>query len=253
MELPDIIEEIEYEELKRETIESLYANLDISNDFLESDSVMLVIEAFLYREMLLRARINASLRASYLYTATGRDLDNIAYGYGVTRLDTETDEALKTRCILSLTAHSTAGAKESYSYHAKSVSTAIKQVEILNPEAGVVEIVYLSETDFTTAIYSACNDESVRPLCDSIIVTKATTLSLTITLGVEILSGYSIIDIRNSITTAFGNLSLGIGEDLPLSKIYDTAHVLGVFRITTEATTIVANEREVIVPHIIFT
>jgi hypothetical protein len=84
-------------------------------------------------------------------------------------------------------------------------------------------------------------------------VTKATTLSPTITLGVEILSGYSIIDIRNSITTAFENLNLGTGEDLPLSKIYDTAHVMGVFRITTEATTIVANEREVIVPHIIFT
>jgi len=249
--LPDILEEIDYETLKSDTIALLKGFLDV--EFLESDEAMLIIEALLYREMLLRARVNNSLRASYLFTATGSDLDNIVTGFKVIRLELESDEALRARALLSLNQFSTAGARGSYMYWAKSVSSDIKEVTVLTPTAGTVEIVYSSNIDYTLAIYEACNSDEVRPLCDTVVVTKSTVKTVDVALGIEILNGYDIILIRQSITEAFANLSLGIGDDLPLSKIYDTAHVEGVYRITSTLNfDIIANEREVIQPNIIF-
>jgi len=248
--LPEIIEEIDYESLKKETLAYLKGFLTV--EFLESDEVSLIIEAFLYREMLLRARINDSLRASYLFTATGADLDNITAGYKVTRLEGESDEALRDRALLSLNQFSTAGAKNSYIYWAKSVSSDIKEVKVISPTVGVVEIIYHSQKDYTNAIQTTCSGDDVRPLTDTVIVTKATVKIVDITLSIEILSGYDIITIRQAITEAFAALPIGIGDDLPLSKIYDTAHIEGVYRVTTSSSDIIANEREVIQPNIIF-
>lgn len=248
--LPNAIEEISYEKLKSETLTYLKNFFDV--EFLESDEVSLIIEAFLYREMLLRARINESLRASYLFTAKGSDLDNIAAGYKVTRLENESDERLRERVLLSLNQFSTAGAKNSYIFWAKSVSSDIKEVKVISPSPGVVEIIYHSPVDRTQAILDACSADAVRPLTDSVIVTKAAIKPVDIALSIEVLSGYDIASVKAAIIDAFANLSLGIGSNLPLSKIYDTAHVEGVYKVTTSSSDITANEREVIQPNIIF-
>lgn len=252
MQVPNAIEEIDYDLLKNDIMEHLKETKDIDIVFLESDTFMLIVEAFVYREMLLRARINDALRASYLWTATGTDLDAVAALYGVNRLESEDDDRLRERCILSLYAQSTAGSRKSYIFWAKSVSNNIKEVEILKPTPGVVEIVYHSGNDYTTEISNICSGDDVIPLCDTVIVTKATVVDVNIELAVEIFPSFNIIDIRNTIKEAFGNLSLGIGADLPLSKIYDTAHVEGVYKITTNAADVIANEREVIQPNINF-
>ncbi|CUV65232.1 putative Baseplate J family protein [Sulfurovum sp. enrichment culture clone C5] len=250
--VPKAIEEIDYDSLKNDIVEHLKEIRDIDIVFLESDTFSLIVEAFIYREMLLRARINDALRASYIWTATSSDLDAIAALYGVSRLEDEEDDRLRERCILSLYAQSTAGSKKSYIFWTKSVSNNIKEVEILNPTAGVVEVVYHSDNDYTTEISNICSGDDVIPLCDTVIVTKATIVNANIELAIEILSDFNIIDIRNAIKESFGNLSLGIGADLPLSKIYDTAHVEGVYKVTTNAIDVIANEREVIQPNIIF-
>lgn len=249
--LPDSIEEIDYATLKAETLAHLSGFLEVA--FLESDSVMLVVEAMLYREMLLRARINESLRASYLFTATGTNLDAVAYGYGAVRLEGEEDAPLRERCLLGFGRFSTAGAVQTYIYWAKSVHADIKEVQVLTPSAGVVEIVYLSATDRSGAILLACSSDAVRPLTDHVVVSRATIKAVSLSLGVEIQAGYDIVTTRARIVEAFASLALGVGDDLPLSKIYDTAHVEGVYKVTcTETADIIANEREVIQPMVIF-
>jgi len=251
--LPNIIEEIDYDTLKKDTLAYLKEFLpDVS--FLESDVVMLIIEALLYRDILLRGRINASLRASYLYTATGSDLDTIAYGYGVSRLEGEDDEALRNRCVLGLSRFSTAGARDSYRYWAKSVSATIGEVVILSPEPGVVEVAYDADEDFDAAIFAQCNDENVRPLCDRVIVTKASRTVRDIVLSITLRDGADLIQTRNAIVVAFGALKLGIGADLPLSQIFSTASVNGIYKIliTNLTDDIVADERTLIIPNIIF-
>ena len=254
MQLPDIIEEIDYETLQSDTLEFLKGLTVLETEFLESDPVMLVVESLLYREMLLRARINESLRASYLLTATGGNLDVIAYGYGVERLADESDERLRERCLLSLSRFSTAGAEDTYIYWAKTVSAQIKEATVLNPGAGAVEIVYHSDEDHTDAILATCSSDDVRPLSDQVSVTKATVKSKELYLTVELMDGYDIITVRNNITEAFGSLPLGIGDDLTLAQILHTAHVDGVYKVTetSENGDRNANEREVIQPIIYF-
>lgn len=52
----------------------------------ESDEVMPVLEAFAYRELLLRTHFNAQITGSFWQTATNEDLDFIAEFFGITRL-----------------------------------------------------------------------------------------------------------------------------------------------------------------------
>jgi len=253
--LPDIIEEISYDALKSDTLNYLSTKTGLDVSFLESDQVMLIIEAFLYREMLMRARNNDIARASYLFTATGSDLDTKAYDYGVTRLEGESDDILRERCVLSLSRLSTAGARDTYIYWAKTVSSQIKEVNILTPAPGTVEIVYHADSDFTAEILEICSSDDVRPLTDQVLVTKANIVNTEITLSIEILEGYSIIDIRNNVTQAFASLSFGIGDDIPLSKILATAQdIAGVYKVTETSNNgdRIANEREVIQPIIHF-
>jgi len=251
--LPNILEEIDYETLKRDTLTYLKPFIpDVS--LLESDVAMLIIEALLYRDILLRARINASVRASYLFTATGEDLDAIAFGYGVNRLEGEGDEALRNRCVLSLYRFSTAGSRGSYVYWTKSVSSSIGEVTILTPTSGVVEIVYDADDDFSDAVFKACNDEAVRPLCDTVNVTRASRSITDIVLSITLLNGVSLILTRNTILQAFSSLKLGIGVDLPLSTIFSTASVTGIYKVVIMnlSDDIVADDRTIIVPNIIF-
>lgn len=52
----------------------------------ESDEIMPSIEAYAYREMLLRNHFNAQIAGSFWQTATGADLDFVAAFFGVVRL-----------------------------------------------------------------------------------------------------------------------------------------------------------------------
>ena len=82
---PAIIETISFEAIKTENIAELKKILP-DYEPLESDPFMLLIEAFSYKEMFLRQRINNSIKATLLSTATGTDLDNVAVFYGIERL-----------------------------------------------------------------------------------------------------------------------------------------------------------------------
>lgn len=82
---PQIIEQIDYEVLLEENINRIKTKFPTWQP-LESDDWMPLIESFTYKEVLLRARINESIKAMLLATSKGSDLDNLAAGLDIERL-----------------------------------------------------------------------------------------------------------------------------------------------------------------------
>ncbi|EEU7369923.1 baseplate assembly protein, partial [Campylobacter jejuni] len=84
---PQIIEELDYEKLLKAYEELFKSFLKDNVELLESDPFKAILEALAYREMIIRARINESIKATYLHYAKGSDLDNVvANGYLIERL-----------------------------------------------------------------------------------------------------------------------------------------------------------------------
>ncbi|RXJ80811.1 baseplate assembly protein [Aliarcobacter skirrowii] len=84
---PDVIETIEYEAIlnKNKLIFKEYLN-EAEYELLESDRFAALLQAISYREVILRSRINSSVKSMLLRFATGRDLDNKAAEQDVYRL-----------------------------------------------------------------------------------------------------------------------------------------------------------------------
>jgi phage-related baseplate assembly protein len=82
---PDVMQVIDYEEILNQNIVNFKA---LVPDWipLESDEFKLILEAFAYRELHLRAEFNNLANAFFLSSSTGNDLDNYAVFYGVIRL-----------------------------------------------------------------------------------------------------------------------------------------------------------------------
>ncbi|EAH9150350.1 baseplate assembly protein [Campylobacter jejuni] len=84
---PKIIEELDFEKLLKDYEELFKSFLGKNVELLESDPFKAILEALAYREMIIRARINEAIKATYLHYASGSDLDNVvANGYLITRL-----------------------------------------------------------------------------------------------------------------------------------------------------------------------
>ena len=129
-------------------------------------------------------------------------VDVIPYVAGVTNLDMthggddgepsdsggEGDENYRERIRLAPAKLSTAGPEAAYIYHAMSASPDITDVRPLaDHEAGTVELVIVTgeedpTEDVIKAVEAACNDTSVRPLNDKLIVSKPTRVSYDIEL-----------------------------------------------------------------------
>ena len=87
---PNVIEELNYDELLKDVkrLFKTYLN-DAEISLLESDNYSALLEALAYRELLLRARINESVKSMLLPFSSGSDLDNVAAIYGIERLKGE--------------------------------------------------------------------------------------------------------------------------------------------------------------------
>ena len=100
--------------------------------------------------------------------------------------DKESDQSYYERLRESMESFSTAGPEGGYSYHVKSVSTAITDVSATTPEPGVVDIrVLLNGGEMPTEatmqeIQDALNASEVRPLTDKVIVSKPDEVLFTI-------------------------------------------------------------------------
>jgi len=98
----------------------------------------------------------------------------------------ETDEQLQQRFLFASVIPSTAGSREAYQYYARTASTTIADVsvEVLNP--GQVQICTLlvdggiPNAALLLAVFNACDDETIRPLTDTITSIAPTAVSFNI-------------------------------------------------------------------------
>jgi len=82
---PNVMQVLDFEDILNQNIAN-FKTLVPDWIPLESDEFKMILEAFSYRELHLRAEFNTLANAFFLSTATGNDLDNYAAFYGVERL-----------------------------------------------------------------------------------------------------------------------------------------------------------------------
>ena len=144
---------------------------------LSSEPAVKLIEAFAYREMLLRARVNQGYKAATLAFAVGPDLDVAAANLAVHRLDGEDDEDFRSRAVLASDGWSTAGPRRAYEFHARSSSPLVSAVSVTSPTPGQIRVVVLSnaedgvaDADLLATVAAALDHEDVRPFDDVAVV-----------------------------------------------------------------------------------
>lgn len=258
---PDVIEPLDYEALLADLQADAVARLPELADVigLESEPVNLLLQAFAYRELLVRARINATARACMLAYAAGADLDHLAALYGVQRLvvdagdpaavppvppTLESDTALRERVQLAPEGFGSAGPVGAYQYHARAAHGEVLDaaVHAHTPQAGTVTVTVLGAAGDGTpsavvlaAVAAALNAESVRPLGDQVIVQGATVKPYSIAAELVLYPGPSsapVLAAAQAAVAAYAARTHRLGHDVTPSGLYAALHQPGVQRVT---------------------
>jgi phage-related baseplate assembly protein len=203
---PDVVEPLDFETILADMLADLQARAALSGTpftaLVESDPAYKILEVAAYRELLLRQRVNEGAQAVMLAYAAGSDLDNIGANYDCARLVItpadnttipptpavmETDTDYRARIQLSMEGYTCAGPVGSYQFLAKSASADVLDVSVTTPVGGTVLVSLLSRTGngaapqaTIDAVSAALTAETVRPLCDTVIVQSATIVSYSI-------------------------------------------------------------------------
>jgi len=223
---------------------------------LESEPVVKLLQENVYRELLLRQRINEAAQAVMVAYALGSDLDQLAANYNVARLTVtpadntavppvaavmETDEDLRLRVPAAFEGLSVAGPAASYEFHAKSADGRVADVSATSPSPAVVVITVLSRIgngratdDLLTVVSDALNDESVRPLADRVSVRSAAIVPYTVEAALYLYPGPEaepILAASKARLQSYIASQSRLGRDIRRSAIYAALHVEGVQRV----------------------
>ena len=134
---------------------------------LESEPLVKLLEAFAFRELLFRARVNDAERAHLLAYATGTDLDHLGAMFGITRMPAESDERLRLRIQLRIASLAGQGTREHYELVAMTASANVRAAYAIQPRPGYVHVVlWLHAVDAQTTldVASALNADNARML-----------------------------------------------------------------------------------------
>ncbi|WP_277966924.1 baseplate assembly protein [Pantoea trifolii] len=200
---PEVIEVPDFETLLAERKEALIALYPADEQAamrrvlaLESDPIVKCLQESVYREILLRQRINEAAQAVMVAYALGSDLDQLAARSNVQRLTItpanpdavppvdavmESDDALRVRVPEAFEGLSVAGPTAAYEFHARSADGRVQDVSAISPSPATVLITVLSRVgngtaaaDLLSTVDAALNSESVRPVADRVTVQAAT-------------------------------------------------------------------------------
>lgn len=172
-----------------------------------------------------------------MVSGSGADLDNLAGLFGLERLDSETDEALRYRTQLSMEGLSNAGTLGAYRYHALGASGDVQDVRIYHHSPGVVGVVVLSKIGNGAAdaallnqVSATLNADDVKALCDTLVIESAQIVPVSLTVHLRILSGPDAALVVQQVQANISQLkaNLGLGDSLSLSAAYKAAHAEGV-------------------------
>jgi phage-related baseplate assembly protein len=143
---PAIVETLDFESLLATLKADLAARAPALAPVLalESEPLVKLLEVAAWREMEIRARVNAAARAILLPWAAGADLDNIAARYGVARLLGEDDERLRARVLIAYHQLAGAGSVAGWRFHTLSAHPDVVAADVWSPRPGAVTVAVLA-------------------------------------------------------------------------------------------------------------
>ncbi len=157
--------------------------------------------------------------------------------------DAATDEEFYQLLRASMDAYSCAGARGSYEYFAKQVSTEIGDVIANSPTPGVVKLYVLMEDgslateEIKAAVLAACSADTVRPLTDQVFVEDAEPVPYNIdfTYYIQTGSGKSAAEIQAAVNAAVQEYTLWqdtrLGRDINPDELRERLYHTGIKRI----------------------
>ena len=253
---PAVVAE-DYAALRDAALVRLAALLPDDFELDPADPSVRLIELAVFLRMLLGARINDAVKATWLATAEKADLDQVAAGMNVSRRAGEDDEDLRRRAQLAWVAASTAGPLDAYRFHALGVpgvaDAAIAssdedpaltpgriRVTVLASAAGGV-----ADDALLTAVRAAVSADDVRPATDDVTVQAAAIVAVPVTATLTVGTGPdpAVVTAASAAAVRRYLTGLRIGADVPLSGLYAALHGPGV-----EAVALTAPAADVAVP-----
>lgn len=241
---PDIVEALDFEGVLAEICADFRERFPDFDALVESDPAIKLMEAFAYRETLLRARINEAAKACMLATATGANLDNLAANFGVARKDGESDADLRSRVLLSFEAMSTAGSRNAYIFHTMAVE-GVRHCSITSPTPGVVHVHVLASDDadaayaaLLPAVSAALDKETVRPLTDTVEVYRGRAKEYAVKARLRVsgsLEFETVVANARAALDAYTESKTRLGEDVPASGLMAALSVEGVLEVELES------------------
>ncbi|MBO6267362.1 MAG: baseplate J/gp47 family protein [Synergistaceae bacterium] len=163
--------------------------------------------------------------------------------------DRLTDDEYYALMRASMDGYSTAGGVGNYIYHAKGVSSEISDVVANSPSPGEVRIYVLMEdggiagAEIKTAVYEACNADTVRPMTDHVEVNDADVVGYDIdfTYYIPTHSAVSSADIAARVAAAVQEFiewqSAKLGRDINPSTLIQKLMTTGIKRVELRAPT----------------
>ena len=256
---PDIIETLDYEAIVKEMRDDLVTRFPLIAGVidLESEPARKLLEAFAYRELRLRARINDGARAVLLASSYGSNLDHLAALFGTARQEGESDDRLRRRIQLAPEAFSVAGPEGAYQYHVLTVAPWARDVSAIMIQPGVVRVTVLpagsdpipSEAQRET-IRLHLRDEAIRPLTDVVQVLPPSVRHVSVETRLTLYPGPDAGVVQNRAAAALGDWleqNRMLGMNLRRSAIFARLHQEGVHSVEliSPAEDIVLDDTEV--------
>ena len=246
---PDVIETLDYEIIVKDMRDDLVVRFpDIAGVIdLESEPARKLIEAFAYRELLLRARINDAARSVLLASAYGSNLDHLAALFATARMQVEDDTGalvaeddarLRRRVQLAPDAFSVAGPEGAYIYHALMAAPWARDATAIMITPGRVRVTMLRAGDGPVpsieereAVRLALINNDVRPLTDMVEVLGPTVHPVTIDATLTLYPGPDgnlVRDRAVTTLTTWVETNRMLGMNLRRSAIFSKLHQEGV-------------------------
>ena len=196
------------------------------------------MQAFAYRELLYRQRLNEAARSNLLAFANGTDLDHKGAFYNLPRLFGELDARYRVRIQLRIAALAGNGTGEQYQLLAMTASQNVRSASVGPGQPGAVDLVLwlvdASQAETTLAlVHAALNAENARPL--GVPVTVSLAQAKAIRIAARFWRDASApVDLVQQLAAALpGAVATyaALGRDLPRSWITARLHVAGIARV----------------------
>lgn len=245
--VPTVIEQISFETCLSQIRADLLVRYPAISGIidLESEPVQMLLQAFSYRETILRARINDAARSNLIAFATGADLDHLAAFYDVARLGLETDTAFRRRIILNISGRSPGGTAPRYMAVALGADVSVADAVVYRDTSSPLVYVAIVSTDvggipspaLLTTVSAALNNPNVRMVNDTISVISAVSAIVNITADVWLLPDVAdsfITTLEAKLRSAWATES-ALGFDLNISWLTSRLMQSGVQKVIVTA------------------